>query len=699
MNNSTANDKIPVYNFNLYHAIRPKNKRTALLFFLAGLFPTLIFTILCALNLPVFSSISLKIYDHYLWSSHNATTTGIPLIVDIDEKALKKYGQWPWSRFKVADLMEKINKDAPLAVGIDILFSEPDGTSLKNIYEDLSNRFDFKIKISEIPNYLHDNDTFLVNALAQGKFVPSIYLTFTGEKSSYNCKLHPLKVIVKYDKGACEDNLNLFKADGIVCNLPIFDDAVQMSGFINMNPDADGILRKAPLLMEYKGNIYPNLSLATLILALSPKSQVLMVSEYGVEGILLDKLFIPLDDHGYFPINFRGPFRSFEYVSAADILSDNIPQGKFQNKIVFIGTSAAGLKDNHHIPFDSTFPGVEVHANIADNILTENFLNQPHGVKVMEIAIVLITGLIVAFLFIRLNAGKGLAVFAIGGAGIFFGAQALFASNGIFISPLYPTMSLGLNFSIIYLLKYYISELRRSKREKEIAQMQEAIIEAIITVTETRDQETGGHIRRTQNYIKIMAEKLLIIEKYKTILTPEETDAICRAAPLHDVGKVGVSDIILLKPGKLTKEEFEEIKEHTTCGKKIIDSALNKAERNYFLETALDIAYTHHEKWDGSGYPQGISGEKIPFSGRLMAIADVYDALISRRPYKKPMKHEKAVDIIKEGRGTHFDPDLIDVFIHVHECFRKIAIEFAESEEDKVFLNNGHGRSSRHNKK
>jgi response regulator RpfG family c-di-GMP phosphodiesterase len=212
------------------------------------------------------------------------------------------------------------------------------------------------------------------------------------------------------------------------------------------------------------------------------------------------------------------------------------------------------------------------------------------------------------------------------------------------------------------------------------------MLEIITALTEARDQETGGHIRRTQRYLQIMAEELQKTEKFQGAISSEETEIICRVAPLHDVGKIGIPDSILLKPGRLDRDEFEEIKKHTYYGKQIIEIALKRVGRNRFLEKALEIAYTHQEKWDGSGYPQGLSGEDIPLAGRIMAVADVYDALTSKRPYKKPVRHEKAVAIMQRDSGTHFDPKLIEVFMQVHESFREVAIKYAESEQERQLL-------------
>ncbi|MBZ9687561.1 HD domain-containing protein [Clostridium estertheticum] len=169
-----------------------------------------------------------------------------------------------------------------------------------------------------------------------------------------------------------------------------------------------------------------------------------------------------------------------------------------------------------------------------------------------------------------------------------------------------------------------------------------------------------------------MALELQKVDKYKDILTNQYIDLLYKSAPLHDIGKVGIRDSILLKPGKLTKEEFEEMKKHTIYGEQSLMVGINQLGEDSFLTLAKEIALTHHEKWDGSGYPKGLSKEKIPISGRLMALSDVYDALISKRIYKVAFTHDEAKKIILAGRGTHFDPDVVDAFIKREAIFIRI---------------------------
>lgn len=218
-----------------------------------------------------------------------------------------------------------------------------------------------------------------------------------------------------------------------------------------------------------------------------------------------------------------------------------------------------------------------------------------------------------------------------------------------------------------------------AKRTKEVVAIQDVTIMVMASLAETRDTDTGNHILRTQNYVKILAEHLKNHPRFRDYLTENNIKMLYKSAPLHDIGKVGIPDHILQKPGPLTTEEFTVMKTHTTLGSHAIAHAEQSLGVNVdFLQTAKDIAQSHQEKWDGSGYPEGLSGDLIPVSARLMAVADVYDALISRRVYKEPISHEKAILMIQEGRGKYFDPDIVDAFVEVNEAFRLISQRFVD---------------------
>jgi putative two-component system response regulator len=222
-----------------------------------------------------------------------------------------------------------------------------------------------------------------------------------------------------------------------------------------------------------------------------------------------------------------------------------------------------------------------------------------------------------------------------------------------------------------------------AKRTAEVTAIQDVTILVMASLAETRDSETGNHIRRTQNYVAALAWQLQAHPRFSPYLTETNITTLYKSAPLHDIGKVGIPDRILLKPGKLTPEEFEIMKTHTTLGYQAIEQAEQALGISVgFLTCAKEIALSHQEKWDGSGYPEGLAGDSIPISARLMALADVYDALISRRVYKEPMSHEEAVEIIVAGRAQHFDPDIVDAFIEIQDSFREIAGRYADGDSD-----------------
>lgn len=218
------------------------------------------------------------------------------------------------------------------------------------------------------------------------------------------------------------------------------------------------------------------------------------------------------------------------------------------------------------------------------------------------------------------------------------------------------------------------------KRIRENQAIQDVTILALASLAETRDTETGYHIRRTQHYIRILAEHLKHHPRFGWYLTDENIEALYKSAPLHDIGKVGIPDRILLNPNALTPEEYEVMKTHTTLGRNAIQAAEDQLGMDVdFLKTAKEIAYYHQEWWDGGGYPTGAKGEEIPVSARLMAVADVYDALISKRNYKDAMTHDEAAAIIREGRGTHFDPDVVDAFVATQQDFKQVAVRFKDA--------------------
>jgi len=210
-------------------------------------------------------------------------------------------------------------------------------------------------------------------------------------------------------------------------------------------------------------------------------------------------------------------------------------------------------------------------------------------------------------------------------------------------------------------------------KTRTVIELQNAVLKTMADLVERRDDVTGGHIERTQSYISVLLQVLMDRGLYKEETSKWNLNLVLQSTQLHDVGKIAIKDNILQKPGKLTAEEFELIKAHTTFGEEVIEKIKKSTTEWAFLDYAKIFAGTHHEKWNGSGYPRGLKGEEIPVLGRAMAIVDVYDALVSDRPYKKALTHEQAVEAIIESKGTHFAPEFVDLFLCVSDKFNEIA--------------------------
>ncbi len=652
-----------------------KNRQRVLFY---GIFLSVFLFLLSLFKPTFFDFLNSRVYDTLL-SANLGQPSPVPVIVDIDEKSLQQYGQWPWPRYRIAILLDKLRGLGALSIGLDMMFAEEDRTSLVTIRKELLHDFGVDLGFGEVPKDLWDSDKRLADALSRGKAVLGYQFLFEEGSNSDNCLLHSLHVNKLGHFREENGSLGFNNARGVSCNLKRLSQAAGSSGFFNISMDRDGVLRSVPLIIEYQGRFYPSLALATLIQSLGVNDVLLRTGKSDGESLSLGETKIPLTSKGNLLLRFRGKSKTFNYISAADILVDRIPKEKIQGKIVFVGTSASGMKESRSTPFDPIFPGVEIHATVVDNILKKDFLSRPKWAPGLESILALLSGLLSTLILVRTGAGWS-SLLLLGGMGVVLWQTSVwvFRNESIFISPISSLMVLACNFSLITFFKFWQEEQRARERTRELAMVQEATIESMCSLTETRDPETGEHIKRTQNYVRLLAEHLKNQPTYSALLDDETIDLLCKSAPLHDIGKVGVSDRILLKPGKLTEQEFEEMKQHTIYGRDAILSAEKKLGEISFLRFAREIAHTHHERWDGSGYPEGLKGEQIPLPGRLMALADTYDAITSKRVYKSQLSHEEAVKIIIESKGSQFDPTVVDAFLALKEDFRQIALRYVD---------------------
>jgi adenylate cyclase len=362
---------------------------------------------------------------------------------------------------------------------------------------------------------------------------------------------------------------------------------------------------------------------------------------------------------------------------AADALRD---------KLVVVGATALGARDVVTTPLDALFAGVEVQATVADNLLRVDPHSRPAYALTLEMLAVLGLGFSVALL----GARAGLAWASLGVVGcvaaLWGGAGWMLSVKGAFLSPLAPTLGVIAVLAAATLATFAREHGRAERAARETALAQRLMVQSLLSVVEVRDAETGRHSRRTQLYTKLLAEQLAAHPRFHDYLTPERIDLLASLAPLHDIGRVGVPDHLLNKPGQLTGDELDEMKKHPSYGRDVILRAERQSgvHDDAILTVAKEIVYTHHEWWDGHGYPRGLQGEQIPIEGRLIALVDVYDALTTTRVYRPPMPHDTAVDLIVDGKGTHFDPAVVDAFLRVAPTLRDISVQRFDAPPSRV---------------
>ncbi len=456
---------------------------------LSGLVLSVAFCVLYAVQPIFFQYLDDKYYDSLLRRIHETETTGKIVIVDIDEKSLSELGQWPWPRYRVARLLEKIQGLGAASVALDIVFSEPDRTSLDILREELHKDYNIRIDFQGLPPMLRDNDQVMAEALRKGPFVLGYHFNFDLAQLPQGpgeCHLVPVTLPVFTVPGAKSWEEVLYDAPGVVCNIRVLSEAADASGFFNALPDGDGIMRRSPLVIAYEGKFYPGLALAALKMY-RPEAKLRLAMgdrEYmdpDPQFLHFGDTRIPLDETGQMLIHYRGMRNSFPYFSVADVLLDRLEPGVFQDKIVFVGTSAAGLKDLRATPLDQVFPGVEVHATIADNILQQDFLRRPDNTVHIEVLLILGLGVCSTLLLAWAGASWSLAPLGIVGAGLWYFTDWTFRHRGLFLSPLFPLVALAANFSLLTLIKYWREESQKRFFHNAFSQyVSKAVVEQMV---------------------------------------------------------------------------------------------------------------------------------------------------------------------------------------------------------------------------
>lgn len=605
-----------------------------------------------------------QIYD-LIKPKLNLDRSNSVVVVEIDEKSLEIFGQWPWSRILVAKLAQEILLSKPAAFGMDVIFSEKDRTSLdeiKNFYKDSLN---LDLNTSKIPAPLLDNDKILATSLEAGNSVLAIFASNIPRNKTCS-KLTTIKSNLVFE--------NIDKIDDLICSYEPLNALARANGFINARAFSDGVLRYTNLFFYYKNSLIPSFSVA-MLMQVDPNLALLEDEKNrGLKVKFLEKE-VKLNDEAK-ALNEIYPKNKFKTFSASDVLLDRVDKSEFSGKFVLFGATALGLNDHFVSSGGKIRSGIFYHASLIENFLTNSLVSQPNFYKDLNFYLSVLVLVLLAFMIVRYGYLPSFFVFVLLTVIAFVGAEIKLKS-GVYISIGYIVIPVFIIFLFFTLSMTFYSFWEKRSFLKELEEAHSSAIDSMITVVEGKDRETGGHILRTREYVRVLAQYLRKKGIYN--FSPTFIKVLCQAVPLHDIGKVAIPDNILNKNGSLDEKEWEIMKKHVIYGKEIIQKAkMRSSGKNLFLNAATNIVYTHHEKWDGSGYPQGLKGDEIPIEGRLMAIADVYDALTSKRVYKEKFNYEKAENMIINESGTHFDPILIKAFIDLKSEFRKIAQKYED---------------------
>ena len=633
--------------------MKPSSRRLILL---CGLVPTLAVAVLSLVRPDFLTRLEYSVYDRLVRAATPKAPDGRIVIVDVDERSLSTIGQWPWHRDTMAVLLGNIRALGASTIGVDVIFAEPDRGAGEDRHPDAA----------------------LAQTLRDGRVVLGYALRFDGEPDQPElgnaCAPNSLGLAVVQSRG---DDDPYFNATGAVCSLPELTAAAGAQGFLNAAPDSDGILRRAPLLLRFGEGTYPSLALATVAALTGTRDVSLRVEDANTTTLAVNGQRVPLDGKSNLLVRYRGRKHTFPYVSAADIMQGRVAPGTFAGKLVMVGTTALGTREVVATPLDTLFAGVEVQATIADNLLQGDFIGRPEHATGLEALAVLVLGVLATLLVRRAGSTWGAAGAAVMMIAAWGGAVALLSAWGVFLSPLYPSLGLAAAFAAVTVAGMTAERRRADRAGREKADSQRLMVQTLLSLTGIRDAETGRHSQRTQRYARALATQLATHPTFRQALTPDRIELFASLAPLHDIGKVGVPDRVLSKPGPLTPDETREMRRHPEYGRDVIEKAEREAgvHDDVALTLAKDIVYTHHEKWDGEGYPRRLRGTAIPIAGRLMAVVDVYDALTTRRVYRMPVSHDEAVAIIAETSGTHFDPAVVEAFLEVSAVFQQLSIQ------------------------
>ncbi|MDD2376817.1 MAG: CHASE2 domain-containing protein [Clostridia bacterium] len=597
----------------------------------------LIITTIVLIKYDFLDTIDFKLQD-YLYQSPKLIHKDI-YVIGIDEYSINNLGEWnQWSRSGITKLVEKLNEDkenCPAVIGLDVMYFDENNNEVDTKLVDALNKVDNVVIGSQI---VFEKELILDNK-------NSSYKNFNIK--DYKEPFDKLKEKIDY-------------------------------GFLNIIEDNDGVIRKS--LHEININDNKQHSFAYEI-----------YKKYVSRNNLNINNNIILNKYNQWSIDFvANPGEYYNGYSVAKVLNGEIPTNIFKDKIVLVGAYTKELNDQHYTSSSKVekMYGVEINGNIIQNLIESQTKHEVSMVYQLIIIIITITMLYMLSLKLKLKYIN--IIYAIYFIVYIFIAYYLY-KLGYKLSLVYNLLMPIVVYIITLVEEYIVNLLTINKLKKDIKQHNKEIehayqflYDSLVNITAFKSHETGEHLIRTKQYMLLLTKEYG--EKYNI---PEFKDEkilkeITTATTLHDIGKVGIPDAILHKPGKLTEEEFEIIKTHTTMGVQMLKDSNAKGLTDETLKYAKDIINYHHEKWNGKGYPEGLSKENIPLVARIMAVCDVYDALINKRAYKDKMSFEETEKIILSESGNSFDPKIISLFDDNKNVMRKIAISFSENENQNI---------------
>lgn len=573
-------------------------------------------------------------FHQLLFSMPVMPNSGRIAIVEIDDASLAQIGRWPWPRRRTAGLVDQIHASGAKLIVLNLFFPDAENPS---------------------------SDQNLADSLARSHTLTGFQFQFNATSDTASgCP--PMRLpIVRSETSLVRLN-SLFLARQALCNVDSLQSAA--TGFLNIGQIQNGL----PMAIEHQGLLYPSLALASAASFLGEKSIVLHILNPSYANLQIGTRNIPLDAQARMTLR---PLQKIPTFSAKDLLQNKVLPSAMSGKLVVVGLNALGLAE-------TAMPLLQ--ATAIDNLIDGVAIAGPGTSRATELALLLAALAASALLLHFAPGGYRWLLWAGLPCAIVAGSYCILKYRDSFVSPILALGCISVHAISFAIFNSWQRRKSTQSYEAHMASARQFLFSALSMITSVRHAETGAHQQRTQLYLQSLAIALSKRQPFKDELTKDTIGMMVQISPIHDIGKVGIPDQLLLKSGPLSAAEFQLIQQHVTFGKEILDHARKQSALNDepLFQFASALVYSHHERWDGSGYPLGLSGNDIPLIARLMAVADVYDALVSKRVYKDSLSHDEAKRMILAERGRMFDPDIVDGFLEVETEWCLIREEFQE---------------------